>query len=92
MAGKKTGKNLADVQEINRSLVLNTLRENPNCSRSFIAQSTGLRQATITNIVNDFIQWGIVIETSLLRNTRGRRSITASCSIREYKPRRTRGA
>ena len=85
MAGKKTGKNLADVQEINRSLVLNTLRENPNCSRSFIAQSTGLRQATITNIVNDFIQWGIVIETSLLRNTRGRRSIGLCLNSDRYR-------
>lgn len=81
----KQGKNLSDVQEINRSLVLNTLRENPNCSRSFIAQSTGLRQATITKIVNDFIDWGIVVETALLRNARGRRSIGLQLNSNLYR-------
>lgn len=81
----KQGKNLSDVQEINRSLVLNTLRENPNCSRSDIARSTGLRQATITKIINDFIEWGIVVETKLIKNERGRRSIGLELNSGHYR-------
>lgn len=81
----KQGKNLTDVQEINRSLVLNTLRENPNCSRSYIAQITGLRQGTITKIVNNFIEWGIIVETNLLRNARGRRSIGLQLNSDRYR-------
>lgn len=81
----KQGKNLSDVQEINRSLVLNTLRENPDCSRSDIAKSTGLRQATITKIINDFIDWGIVVETKLIKNDRGRRSIGLELNSNHYR-------
>lgn len=81
----KQGKNLSDVQEINRSLVLNTLRENPDCSRSDIAKSTGLRQATITKIINDFIEWGIVVETKLIKNERGRRSIGLELNSDHYR-------
>ncbi len=84
MDGKKPGKNLSDIQEINRALVLKNLRNNPNCSRSQIARNTGLQQATITKIVNDFIDSGIVIETKLLKNERGRRSIGLALNAEHY--------
>jgi len=72
----KLGKNLTDIQEINRSLVLNCIRSEPNCSRSEIANITGLQQATITKIVNDFIKAGIVQEANLFKKSeKGRRSI-----------------
>ena len=72
----KLGKNLTDIQEINRSLVLNNIRSQPNCSRSQIAANTGLQQATITKIVNDLIRAGMVLETSLFKKSeKGRRSI-----------------
>lgn len=80
----KLGKNLSDIQDINRALVLSNLRENPNCSRSHIARNTGLRQATITKIVNDLIDRGMVVETKLLRNARGRRSIGLQLNSSHY--------
>ncbi len=72
---KRFGVNMLDVQEINRALTLKVLHEKGECSRTEIAKATGLRQTTITNIVNDLIGCGIVVETSLLRGERGRRSI-----------------
>ena len=84
-AAEKQGKNLSDIQEINRSLVLNTLREKPDSSRSAIAQITGLQQATITKIVNDFIDWGIVSESGLLKSSGGRRSIGLRLNSNQYR-------
>lgn len=84
MDGTKQGKNLSDIQEINRALVLKNLRNNPNCSRSQIARNTGLQQATITKIVNDFIDSGIVVETKLLKAARGRRSIGLALNAEHY--------
>ena len=84
MDHKKLGKNLSDIQEINRALVLNNLRESPNCSRSDIAKNTGLKQGTITNIVNDLIERGIVVETNMLKNKRGRRSIGLQLNSSHY--------
>jgi len=72
---KKPGKNMTDILDINRALVLNTIRETPDCSRAQIARSTGLKQATITKIVHEFINCNIIIETSLKKADRGRRSI-----------------
>ena len=72
---KRLGVNMMDAQEINRALALRVLQEKGECSRADIAKATGLRQTTITNIVGDLIQSGIVVETSLLRGARGRRSI-----------------
>jgi predicted NBD/HSP70 family sugar kinase len=84
-ASKKLGKNLSDVQEINRALVLNCIRAAPNCSRSQIAKNTGLRQTTITKIVNDLIEAGVVLENSLLKNEKGRRSIGLTLNAARYR-------
>lgn len=56
----KEGTNLRDMQAVNRSLVIRLLRNSKTCSRAKLAKLTGLRQATITNIINDFINWGLV--------------------------------
>ncbi len=84
MDQNKQGKNLSDIQEINRALVLKNLRNTPHCSRSQIAHNTGLQQATITKIVNDLIECGIVMETKLLKAERGRRSIGLALNTEHY--------
>jgi predicted NBD/HSP70 family sugar kinase len=84
MADIKTGKNLGDLQAMNRALVLQTLR-GKMCSRSDIAKSTGLQQATITNIINDMIESGIVKETGLIKGLRGRRSIGLIINSEQYR-------
>lgn len=78
------GKNLSDVQEMNRSLVLRLLKKHDVCSRAELARQSGLNQATITNIINDFLQWGLVKETGLIGGNKGRRSIGIQINQDEY--------
>jgi N-acetylglucosamine repressor len=70
--------NLEDVQEMNRSVVLRHLRRNKVWSRAELAHASGLQQATMSNIINDFIRWGLVIETGIMEGKKGRRSIGIS--------------
>lgn len=81
----KKGANLENIQEMNRSLVLRLIRRLKICSRAAIAKETGLKQATITNIVNDLIDWGLVKETGIIDGERGRRSIGVALSSEKYK-------
>ena len=71
-------KGIVDVykrQAMNRSLLLRLLQQNKVCSRANLAEQSGLKQATITNIISDLISWGIVEETGLIEGCKGRRAI-----------------
>lgn len=72
-------------QELNRSLLLKNLRKEGNCSRAHLAELTGLKQATVTNIMKDFIYWGLVDETGFLNGHKGRRSIGVSINNEKYR-------
>lgn len=82
---RKKGKNLEDIQEMNRYLVIQLLRTKGICSRAELAKESGLKQATITNIVNDFIRWGLVKETGIIDGKKGRRSIGIALNSEGYK-------
>ena len=69
------GSNQARIQEINRMLILRLLKRKGVCSRVELARLTGLKQATITNIMNDFIRLGLVRESGLLTKGKGRHAI-----------------
>ncbi|MCI8597111.1 MAG: ROK family protein [Lachnospiraceae bacterium] len=69
------GKNLEAVQVMNRKLLLKLLQQNIMCSRANLSEQSGLKQATITNIINDFISWGLVEETGIIEGNKGRRAI-----------------
>ena len=69
------GINQDTIQEWNRSLLLKSLRKEGVCSRAHLANFSGLKQATVTNIMKDFIDWELVTETGLLSGNKGRRSI-----------------
>ena len=71
----KKGKNIIDIQESNRSLVLQILTENDICTRVQIAEQTGLQQASITKIIREFRAAGIVSEVCMMTGKKGRRSI-----------------
>lgn len=60
---------------MNRSLVIELLRQERLCSRADLARLSGLKRATITNIINEFIECGLVVEDGLLEGDKGRRSI-----------------
>lgn len=66
------GKNLEDIQKMNRDLLVRHLINGEVTSRIALAKKSNLKQATISNIVNDFIEWGLVAETSLINNGIGR--------------------
>ncbi len=79
------GINLEDVQEMNRALVIRMLRKLRLCSRADLSKATGLTQPTITNIIADFIRWGLVTEKGIIEGVKGRRSIGISLNTELYK-------
>jgi predicted NBD/HSP70 family sugar kinase len=62
------GKNLEDIQKMNRNLLIRLLVNGEVTSRIALAKESNLKQATISNIISDFIEWGLVKETGLINN------------------------
>ncbi len=85
MVPRKQGINLEDVQELNRALVIRLLRKERICSRADIAKQSGLKQSTITRIINDFIGWNLVTERGIINGEKGRRSIGISLNTELFK-------
>ena len=79
------GINLEEVQELNRALVVRSLRKARLCSRADLAKRTGLKQPTITRIISDFLEWGLVTERGIIEGKKGRRSIGISLNTELYK-------
>lgn len=70
---------------MNRSVVIRLIHRLKICSRADLAKATGLKQATITNIVSDLIEAGFVDETGIIEGEKGRRSIGIKLNTSEYK-------
>lgn len=66
------GINIDRVQRSNRNLVLRLLLEQDSISRVNLSKKTGLKKATITNIINEFIEMGIVKEYGQIKGEHGR--------------------
>jgi predicted NBD/HSP70 family sugar kinase len=66
------GKNLEDIQKMNRDLLVRYLINGEVTSRVALAKKTNLKQATISNIINEFIDWGLVTEIGIINNGIGR--------------------
>lgn len=84
MVGVGKGQNSQDVQKLNRSLVLKVLLREKITTRAHIAEETGLKKATVTNIVNDFINWGAVREVGMSTGKSGRRTILIELAKEKY--------
>lgn len=63
------------IRAINRSTVLNTIKNHGPLSRTAIAQRTGLSAATITAITGELIQRGLIFEKEEGNSSGGRRPI-----------------
>ncbi len=63
------------VRTYNASTVLRTLYEHGHCSRSQLTELTGMSPATITRIISELMQQGVVLEGSHGKSTGGRRPI-----------------
>ncbi len=85
VSNNKRGKNLEDIQLMNRALVISLLRKKKAISRADLAKATGLKQATITNIIKDLLGYGLVIETGNIEGKKGRRSIGLTLNIDKYR-------
>lgn len=72
----RTG-NLDLIKKINRSLVLELIREEQPISRAVIAKKLGLSRSTVTSVVNELLKKKFVIELGLGDSTKegGRRGI-----------------
>lgn len=74
----KKGKNLDDLQDLNRAQIIRYLAMNEGCSRVDIAKATGLKQASITKIMHSLMENNVVVETGFTEGLKGRRSIGLS--------------
>lgn len=79
------GSNLITTREDNLSLVIKLIHKAGICSRADIAFATGLKQATITNIVNYLMDWGLVKETGSIEGRLKRRSIGITLNRERYR-------
>ena len=70
------------LRRVNQSAVLELIREQGPISRSEIARRLRLSPATITRIVNDLLENGIVLEGSPVHSQYGRRPV-----LLEFNPR-----
>jgi glucokinase-like ROK family protein len=66
------------VRKVNTSLVLNTLRAQAPLSRAELANHIGLNRSTISNIINELIEDGIVQELDTMESNIGRPGIALS--------------
>ena len=78
------GYNQESIQDMNRTLLISLLRKEGICARAHLANLSMLKQATVTNIMNDFINWGVVKEVGFLVGSKGRRSIGISINNDDY--------
>lgn len=82
---KKTGKNLTDLLDSNRSQIMHYLAKNPGCSRAELGASTGLTLPSITKIIHSLIDCGLVYEIGFSEGKKGRRSVGLSINYDKYK-------
>lgn len=70
----KLGKNMDDIQKANRCMVLQLLLGTEKISRVDLARRTGLNKATITNVIQEFEQMGIVEDIGSVEASNGRKT------------------
>lgn len=85
MQAAKKGKNLGDVRYINRALIIDLMRRQNIRSRADLTKHSGLNQATVTNIISELIESGLVYETGLIEGNKGRRIIGLDLNCEKYR-------
>lgn len=77
----KLGANITDIQKSNRCIVFETMLNDGPISRIDLARKTGLNKATITNIIQGFIQRGIAEDSGSINSSNGRRVAGVSLKL-----------
>lgn len=70
----KLGLNNDSMQRANRNLIISLLLELKSVSRIELAKRTNLQRATITNIINEFLEMGVVREDGFQLEENGRKT------------------
>ena len=65
----------ADLQCANKALILRNIYENAPISRINLSKTTGLNKATVSTIVHDFLEAGLIRESGIILTESGRKSI-----------------
>lgn len=64
-----------ELQRTNKALILQNIYENAPISRISLSKTTGLNKATVSNIVHDFLEAGLLRENGIILTESGRKSI-----------------
>ena len=72
--GDSTGRNLRDVRLFNRAMIFRSVREAGTISRAELARNSGLNPATVTHIVRELLEEGLIEEAGFGESSGGRRS------------------
>lgn len=72
---KRYGGNNIDMQNINRSIVMQLIYKQPGTTRSTLAKQIGLTEAAISKIVNTLIEAELIQETGFVAGQKGRRAV-----------------
>ncbi|WP_245308182.1 ROK family transcriptional regulator [Halalkalibacter urbisdiaboli] len=75
MSSSKVTGSFQLMKSLNRSLILNTIRQYEQISRADIAKKTKLTPPTVTNIVGELIEVGLVKESEVGESRGGRKPI-----------------
>ncbi len=75
MSRRRAAVNHEVMHEINRALVLSSLREKPSQTRSKLSSRTGLTRSAISYLTNELIQNEMIHEVGYEESTGGRRGI-----------------
>lgn len=78
------GKNSDYLQQQNRSLILQLIMDNDVISRIDLAAVSGLKPATISNIVKSLLDAGLIVETELIEGRNGRKVVGLRVDDRRY--------
>ncbi|MGD9559293.1 MAG: ROK family protein [Oscillospiraceae bacterium] len=78
------GQNSSDNQRNNRYVILKHLFQNGASTRNDFVTVTNLRNATITNIINEMLALGLIVQTGVTDGGRGRRVAVFSLNHDAY--------
>lgn len=78
----KHGLNSGEMQKKNRELIIRLLLDNKSMTRTQLASVTGLQKATITNIINEFIELNLIRVDG--ENAAGRRAESIALQFESY--------
>lgn len=73
-----------ELQRANKALILQNIYENAPISRIGISRVTGLNKATVSTIIHDFLEAGLIQESGILTAESGRKSIGLELKMKNY--------